>query len=73
MEGVGTLRPSLYESMQRLVISTFLLARESKNEVMKANITYPALDHIRKTIIPGAGIAKIPNTFEGIGIELQTR
>ena len=60
---MSALRMSLHESMQRLVIGTPLLARESKNEVVKAYIVYPVLDHIRKTIIPGAGTIKIPSTL----------
>ena len=70
---MSTLGPSLQQGMKWLVVSTPLLAKESEDKVMEAYVTNLVLDHVRKTVIPRAGTAEIPSTFESMGVKLQTK
>ena len=67
---MGTLGPTLHESMQCLIVGASFLTRKSENEVCEACVSNPILDDLRKTVIPRPYSTEIPNTFKGLGIML---
>ena len=70
MEGMGTLKPPLHQSMERLVISTPFLTREGENKILEACAMNLSLDNIRKAVIPRSSTTKIFSAFECMGIKL---
>ena len=59
--------------MKWLVVSTPLLTREGKDEVMEVPVVNLILDNIRKAVLPGSGTTEIFSTLESVRIELQTK
>ena len=70
---MSALGPPLQQSVQRLIVDASLLTTKSENEVVKARVTNPILDNVQEVVILRSGTAKILNTFESVGIKLQTK
>ena len=59
--------------MKRLVILAPLLAGERENEALEACIANLSSDDIWEDVVLRPGPTEVPNTFEGVGIELKNQ
>ena len=59
--------------MEWLVVATSLLARKCENEALESGVMDPSSNEIRERVVPGPSTAKIPSSFEGVGVELRSK
>ena len=57
--------------MEWLVISRTLGRGQCKDEALETSVADPGPDDVWEGVVPRSGPAEVPNTFEGVGVELE--
>ena len=59
--------------MERLIVRTPLLAGKRENKGLESGVTDPSSNKVGERVVPSPGTAKVPSSFEGVGVELRNK
>ena len=59
--------------MERLVVRTSLLTGKCEDKALESSVTDPSSNEVRERVVPSPGTAKVPSSFEGVGVELRSK